>query len=228
MLLLPTHNPTTHDPQPETTGRKFTLKHNLSLRRNTYKYLDASNLTYYGDFKTDDRGIRNYIATTDIENTFSIRTFRLADGGKNNFLGARRKEVLDQKDLLEVGLTHTYTKINQEPYDSNLNNIFLFGKMDITPSERLFIKSYWHLGIGKQAGDYYLKGDFLWGTQKLGKINFSLTNQMYSPSLIQQRFLVTQQEIWNNNFNKVLENSFSVSYALPKLKIDFNSQLSPY
>jgi len=200
------------------TGRKFTLKHNLSLRRNTYKYVDEDSLSYYGDFLLDDRGIRNFIQTDQIENTFSIRTFKLAKDNPNSLYGTNEEIATTQKDLIEVGINHTFTKLNQEPIDSNINNLFLFGKIEFTPSERLNIKTYGHLGTLRQIGDYYLKGDFLWDTKKLGKIEFSLTNQFYTPNLLQRQFYVTSQNAWQNDFNKVFENSLSASYTIPKLK----------
>lgn len=203
-----------------TTGRKYTLKHNLSLRRNTYKYVDESNLTYYGDFLLDDRGVRNFIQTNQVENIFSIRTFKLENENINSVYGTKKSENLAQKDLLEVGISHTFTKLQQEPIDSNINNAFLFGKIEFTPSKRLKIKTYGHFGMLKQIGDYYLKGDFLWDSKKLGKLEFSLTNQLYTPSLFQRQFYVTSQNVWLNNFKKVFENSLSASYAIPKLKTD--------
>lgn len=206
---------------PPETGRKFTLKHNLSLRRNTYKYVDESSLTYYNDFLQDDRGIRNFIETKEVENTFSIRTFRLAKASKLTYTGETVEiGAAEQKDLVETGITHTFTKIYQEPNDSSINNIFLFGKLEFTPSERLKIKTYGHLGIGKQAGDYYVKGDFAFDFKKVGKVEGSLINQIYTPSLLNQKFIVTHQNIWQNDFKKIIETSLSGSYHLPILKLE--------
>lgn len=205
------------------TGRKFTLKHLLSLRRNTYKYVDENNLSYYGDFLLDDRGVRNFIETNQIENTFSIRTFKLEKDNPNSLYGQRKEIAPSQKDLIEVGINHIFTKLNQAPIDSTINNLFLFGKIQFTPSDRLKIKTYGHLGTLKQIGDYYLKGDFLWDTKKLGKIEFSLTNQLYSPSLLQRQFYVTAQNAWQNNFKKVFENSLEASYTISKIKTDLTA-----
>lgn len=211
-------NQTSIAPVIPTTGRKFTLKHNLSLRRNTYKYVDESSLDYYGNFLLDDRGVRNFIETNQVENTFSIRTFKLAKAEQGSAFNRKKITNPTQKDLIEVGINHTYTKLRQDPIDSTINNVFLFGDVQFTPSKRLKIKAYGHLGMLKQIGDYYLKGDFLWDSKKLGKLEFSLTNQLYTPSLLQRQFYVTSQKAWQNDFKKVFENSLSASYAIPKLK----------
>ncbi len=216
----PTATPSPIAPLIPTTGRKFTLKHHLSLRRNTYKYVDENSLSYYGNFLLDDRGVRNFIETNQIENTFSIRTFKLAKAEKSSVFSRIKNDNPTQKDLIELGINHTFTKLNQEPIDSTINNVFVFGKIQFTPSKRLKIKAYGHFGTLKQIGDYYLKGDFLWDSKKLGKIEFSLTNQLYTPSLLQRQFYVTAQNAWQNNFKKVFENSLSASYTIPKLKTD--------
>ncbi|MEM6317472.1 MAG: putative porin [Bacteroidota bacterium] len=204
------------------TGRKFTAKHNLSLRKNTYKYFDESNLNYYDQFLVDDRGVRNYIETDQIENTFSLRTYKLAEKAPNFFVRNKDKSP-DQKDLIEVGLTHTFTNINQEPIDSTVNNLFLFGKIAFTPSDRLRINTYGHFGTLRQIGDYYLKGDFLWDTRKLGKIELSVINQLYSPTLFQRSFYVFQQNVWQNDFKKTSETNLSASYSIPKFKVNLTA-----
>ena len=216
----PVAAPRTTTPIISTTGRKFTLKHNLSLRKNTYKYVDENSLAYYGNFLLDDRGVRNFIETNQVENTFSIRTFKLEKAEKSSAFSRRKTANPTQKDLIELGVNHTFTKLKQDPIDSTINNVFLFGDVQFTPSKRLKIKAYGHLGMLKQIGDYYLKGDFLWDTKKLGRIEFSLTNQLYTPSLIQRQFYVTSQKAWQNNFKKVFENSLSASYSIPKIKTD--------
>ncbi len=210
-------------PQLPTTGRKFTLKHNLSIRKNTYKYADADTSAYLSEFIKDDRGVRSFMETNQIENTFSIRTFKLAKENEASVYGVETEENIDQKDLIEAGATHIYTDLFQEPYDSTIHNLFLFGKVQFTPSERLKINTYAHLGMLSHVGDYYVKGDFLWDTKKLGNIKLSLTNQFYKPSLIQQRFISTQNLVWENDFKKINETSLSASYAIPKLKIDLTA-----
>ena len=210
-------------PQLAKTGRKYTLKHNLSIRKNTYKYADADTTAYFSDFVQDERGVRSFIQTNQIENTFSIRTYKLAEGDKASVFGAKKEENIAQKDLIEAGATHLYTDLFQEPYDSSIHNLFLFGKIQFTPSERLKINTYAHLGMLSHVGDYYVKGDFLWDTKKLGKIELSLTNQFYKPSLIQQRFISTQSTIWQNDFGKINETTLTAKYALPKLKLDLTA-----
>jgi len=101
----------------------------------------------------------------------------------------------------------------------------LFGNIQYTPSERLKILAYAHLGVVGQRDDYYLKGDFLWDLPKIGKLELGIIAQRYTPSLLQQELIVTQQKIWNNNFNKTFENSLFASYYIPLLNLKIKGQL---
>lgn len=205
--------------------RQFTLFHQLVLRRNTYRYADKATATsnnFYEGFFNDDRGVRNFMDIRQYENTFSIRTFRTQKAASWQVLDTDGSS--DTKDLIEVGMTHTFTDIHQEPIDSSLHNIFLFGKIQYTPSERLKIHTYAHLGMLKQVGDYYIKGDFLFNLPKVGKLELGLIAQHYSPSLLQRQFYVTQQPIWQNNFKKTFENTFWASYYFPFLRLRVKGQ----
>ena len=210
------------------TGRKYNLFHQLTLRRNTYKYYDELGEIvsgYYGDYLKDDRGIRHFMDIRQYENTFSIRTFRVDRKKLSHWKGQSKIDsYATTKDLVEVGLTHTFTNISQEPVDSSLNNVFLFGKIQYTPSERLKIKTYAHFGALKQIGDYYVKGDFLLNLPKIGQLELGLIAQHYSPSLLQQQLYITQQNIWSNNFSKTFENSLSASYLFPFLNLQVSGQ----
>ena len=203
--------------------RKYTLFHQLSLKRNTYKYADALQATttgYYENFLQDDRGIRHFIESRQYENTFSIRTYRPINDQLRYRKGANRKDgATATNDLIELGLTHIFTNLNQEPLDSTINNLFLFARLNYTPSKKLAIKTYAHFGALKQIGDYYIKGDFLWDIPVIGQVELGLIAQHYAPSLLQRRLIVTQQTIWNNNFSNTFENSLSASYLFPFLNI---------
>ena len=209
--------------------RKYTLFHQLSLKKNTYKYADALSTTtsgYYGDFLQDARGIRHFIETRQYENTFSIRTFRPINDQLRYRKGAVQKgRPTATSDLIELGLTHIFTDLHQEPIDSTINNVFLFARLNYTPSKRLKIKTYAHFGALKQIGDYYIKGDFFLNIPKIGQLELGLIAQHYAPNLLQRRFIVTQQTVWNNQFNNTFENSLSASYQFPFLNLKVTGQV---
>lgn len=194
--------------QVDTTGlskRSFALSHQILYKSNNYKFSDASpSDTYYGDLYADERGVRHFISNRVVENSFKINTFK-----------ARKhsQKVKSQRDLLQVGITHTFNKIDQEPVDTIVNNLFLTGKFDFTPSERLKIKTYAHLGLWDQAGDYHINGSLFFALKKLGQLEVKASQQLYEPNLLQTRLFVAEQEKWNQDWSKTLETHLSLTYA---------------
>ena len=205
--------------------RKYTLFHQLNLRKSNNNFFDESSVagsTYYGDFQKTEQGISQNLDYKEYENTFSIRTYQ-QNKSQATAWGKPDKNSTT-KDLLEVGLTHTFTALKQTPIDSNFQNVFIFGNASYTPTERLKINTYAHLGVLGQIGDYYIKGDALVALPKLGALKLGLIAQHYSPSLIQQQLYVSDSLVWQNDFSNTFENNFSASYTLPFLNITLNGQ----
>jgi len=212
------------DYQPK-RNRKYTLFHQLNLRKSTNNFFDESSVAgdrYYGAFQQAEQGIRQFIEYKEYENTFSIRTFQQNKSQATAWKKPDKNETT--KDLLEVGITHTFTALDQEPIDSNFQNVFIFGNAAYTPSERLKIIAYAHLGVLGQIGDYYLKGDALLALPKLGEVKIGLVAQNYAPSLIQQQLYISESLVWKNDFSNTFENSFSASYTLPFLNLTVKGQ----
>ncbi len=184
--------------------RYYQLSHQASYRRAWYKFADASpQAAYYQNFYVDERGIRHYFDLHKVSNSFSINTFK-ARGGRN--------PIKQQKDLLEVGIAHNFHKINLEPVDTTVNNLFLKGKWNYTPSERLRIQTYAHLGLWNNAGDYRAEGDFFFNFGAIGSLKLKAIQQLYEANLVQTRTYISQQKLWDNDFAKTLETRLSASY----------------
>ena len=194
--------------------RAFTIYHQFKYTSGRYKFYDddvTDDSLFYAEKLTDFRGVRNFIEFKEVENTFKLQTFKL---GEKDTSGVRR-----QNDLVEVGLVHRLNFIDQEPIDtSTYQNLFLTGKVDFNPSERLKVRTYAHLGLLNNAGDFRLSGDLVLDLKKIGLLQIDVINQLYSPSLIQHRFYVSQRQIWENDFNRTLETSIGGTYSLPRFK----------
>lgn len=205
------------------TKRAFTLYHRFHYKSSSYKFYDEGqsganyDTAYYADFYSDNRGLRHYLEVRQLENTFKIQTFKLKKDTTN--LGLR------QNDLIEVGLVHTLNIIQQDIIDTtNLNNLFLTGKIDFSPNERLKIETYAHLGLLKNAGDFRISGSLFLDFKKAGNFSASLVNQLYSPSLLQHRIFITSREFWKTDFDKTLETNISGTYSLPSFKLSVTGQ----
>ncbi len=206
-------------------NRKYTLFHQLNLRKNTNNFFDESSdlgRTYYGNFLQSNQGINQSLEYKEFENTFSIRTYQ-QNKSQATAWGKPEKNKTT-KDLLEVGLTHTYTALKQTPVDSNFQNVFIFGNAAYTPSSRLRINTCAHLGILGQIGDYYVKGDALVALPKIGALKLGLIAQHYAPNLLQQQLYVSDSLVWKNDFSNTFENSFLASYSFPFLNLTLKGQ----
>lgn len=193
-------------------SRSFTFSHRISYKEGTYKFSDitaAADSNYWNNLLLDERGLRHFITTRKLENKFAISTFKPRKGTPKN--------IQLQNDFLEIGIRHALHQIDEEAADSTINNLFLTGKWNFNPNERLKVETYAHLGLWDNAGDYQIKGDLFFDLKKIGQLKLSGGNQLYSPNILQQRFYISQREAWNNDFKATLETNLSASYALPRL-----------
>lgn len=196
------------------SSRAFTISHQLDYDRNTYRFADDyqesldSFFISFPDFLVDTRGVRYFVDHTSVSNSFRLSTFKLAAASTTS----ERK----QKDLLQLGITHQLHQLDFEPTQNTINNLLLNGSLGLRPGNRLRLQVEAELALLDQAGDFRLNGLLDIDLQKAGTFSVELINQLYTPSFLQRRFYLSQQEVWNNNFNKTLETNLKATYALPK------------
>jgi len=206
---------TAHLPTPD-SHRSFTLYHQAAWQTGSFKFSDtAPDSAFYGPFLVDSRGLRHFLKVRTLENTFKLQTFKLRQNGRQ----------ASERDLLEVGLVHSLHLIDQEPLSRRTqNDLFLTGRLNFSPGERMQLHSYAHLGLGADAGDLRLSGELFLDLKKMGNLRLEAVNQLYAPSLLDQQFYVTEQALWNNDFQKTLETSLSATYALPQYRFSLTGQ----
>lgn len=187
--------------------RQLTLGHQFVYTPGEYKYYDTNPDTlFYGNLQIDDRGLRQFLSWDKIRNTVKLSTFKSG------------KEQKNPKDLYTVGLIHTFQKTNQEPVDTTVNNLFLFGEWDYNPAPFLELNAYAHYGIGSNSNEYLVKGDLKLDFGKIGIVEGAIMNQRFSADLIQDRIFISKREVYNNDFVKPITTSISGSYHLPASK----------
>jgi len=190
--------------------RALTVSHDARFSSSTYKFADpAPDSTYYQNLFVDERGLRMFMRTQSVQNALDISTFRLV---QNDTL-----KVAQQRDLLRVGLVHQVNWVDQEAADTTINNLFLTGRWNFQPGDRLKLNTYAHLGLWNNAGDYRLSGDLFVDLRPAGQLRIQGINQLYSPTLQETRFYVSQRKIWDNDFSQTLSTSLAATYGLPKL-----------
>ena len=193
--------------------RAYTLSHQILYKNSIYKFfdntVDTSLSSYYNQFLVDLRGLRHFIEHRKVENSFKVSTFKLDADSKLKI----------PRDQLEIGLIHTYHNLNQEPIDSNINNLFAYGKWKLRVSDRMELNTYAHFGLWDNAGDFKISGDLTLDFDSFGRLRVEAINQLNSPTLIQEGLFISQRQIWDNNFGKTLESSVMASYELPKVRL---------
>ncbi len=172
-------------------SQNLKLKHRAEFQTFEYKYYDTSpslDSAYYGDFQTNNVGIRNYIQYNKIENEATIN--------------------LEYKGALDVGAVHSVYLLNQEPIDTTISNLFLIGDWDLALGEKqnygLQVKG--HFGLLDNRADYLLQGDLFLGFPKEMRLKVSAYSRGYQPTLQQHQLYVSKQQLWQNDFNKTIEN----------------------
>ena len=198
-------------------GRVFTLYHQIAWRTDGYKFSAlAADSSYFGQFWVDDRGLRHFLETKKLQNTVKLQTFKL----RKSTPDSTGRALPAQSDLLEVGLVHALHLIDQEPLNRDrLNNLFLAGNFNFSPNDRIRILTYAHLGIGANAGDFRLSGDLFFNLKKIGTLRLEAVNQLSTPSLLPRQFYLSEQQIWQNDFNKTLQTSLKAAYSLPRIEV---------
>lgn len=193
--------------------RNYKIHHDLVYNTNKYKYADGTppdDTIYYEHLLLDTRGLRYYFEDNSLENTFSISTSK--SGSKT------------QRDFLKLGIAHQIHFLRQEPNDSTVNHILLQGQWNFAPSERMNVKTHFMYNLLANFGDYRMGGDLYLDLKKVGNFEASLVNQLYSPSLVQQQMYISEQLLWQNNFDKTLETNLSATYRIPKIGFSATGQ----
>lgn len=195
-------------------SRAFTLSHQIEYDKNTYRFDDAyttADDTFFFHFpqlEIDPRGARYFVEHKSLSNSFRLSTFRQANNAK--------QASKQQRDLVEVGLTHQYHKVSLEPADRIVQNLLLTGKLGFRPNEKLRLQADAALALLDQAGDYHLRAFMDMNLGKAGAVRFKLTNQLFSPTYLQNNFRLTQEVLWSNDFSKTLETTLGAKYSFPK------------
>ncbi|MEK7253270.1 MAG: putative porin, partial [Bacteroidota bacterium] len=86
---------------PAPPKRTFTIFHQIAWRTNSYKFSDAEpDTAFYQKFLVDSRGLRHFLETKKLENTFKLQTVKLRQTGEGG------RQTIGEGDLMEVGLVH--------------------------------------------------------------------------------------------------------------------------
>ncbi len=206
----------------QSSRQRYQLRHSIAYGNERHKYFDdfgsvsalAGRLDsiLYGDLLTDQRGLRLFVEQRRLENQFDFLTYRPE--------ALREDQARGSRGLIRVGLKHQIHWLDFESQDSVINNLFLTGSWDVVPAAGIRLETYAHLGLLDQAGDYRIQGDLRMKWGPAVEFHARAVNQLYSPDLFQDRLIVSQVEVWNNDFQKTLETTLSAGLRIPKFRTE--------
>jgi len=192
-------------------NRTTFAEHKISFNNRFFKATEESPnsdaaIEYYGNFLTDDRGLRHYVRMNTMENGLFFKTFKI-----------KNKQSVEH---LFVGATLFTHKIDQEPLNYNRTDLFVEGEVFKKFNRFLDIKAKAHIGLLDRTGDFLLKGQLGFQTGKIGKLTANLRIQNYSPSILETGLFISQSPAWSNTFNKSFETYLKANYFLEQFQIN--------
>jgi hypothetical protein len=179
-----------------------------------FKFADADmrgDTAFFDTFLVDRRGMRNYWELRQLDNRFEITTFKEKQPGR-------------PANTFSVGARHALINLHQEPADSVFSNVFLTGRLAITPSDRFALVGRGDLGMLNNFGEYLVESSLQLGLGKLGSLRGYLLSQRRPPGMLHHRLYVSKQLFWQNDFEKPVETSLSASYRVPGLPLEIEGQ----
>jgi putative beta-barrel porin len=197
----------------DSTDRKFQIDliHTGQYKNGLIKFYDdkvSQSGDYYGDFLVDDRGVRQYIYFSTFDNRADLQ-FQLR--------GNNTSELSSQ--LLRVGLQYRTTNFTQEPLDERLNEVFFNASTRLTFTKQLDLRAQGYVELSGQEGDFNIQGDLRYRIPRLGRLIAKAGVYQRSPNILEQKLYVTQNLIWQNDFNKPLYTHLGLEASFDEIRL---------
>ncbi len=170
--------------------------HRLRWQDRSYKFSDANpaaDSLYYGNFQTDQRGIRQFTTWSTLSNTGEVlASWRSAGGTSISFQG---------------GLEHRYHQWNNEVNQSAVNNVLLLGELNMRWREQLDIRGRTQIDLGDQVGSWLVEGGIGLQTERLGDLKAGILFSQRFPDLVQEQLVISQRMVYKQDWLKPQQQS---------------------
>ena len=195
------------------------LVHDFRYQTNSYKYFDenpAPDSAFYGIFQVDQRGLRTFIGHESVRNAVRLHFFTSLPPDST---GIRRQRL-----RWEAGVVHTYHWWEEEPLDSNLNNLFATFQLKWPIGKKGMLEGKAHLGLLANASDYRIEGRWFLPAGNWGGLEAFALNQRYAPGLLEHRLFVNQQKFWENDFTPTIHTTLGGALTAFKGKVQLSGR----
>lgn len=182
---------------------KWNVFHRISYRAGYYRFTDEisavefqSDSTFYSAFLTDDRGLRNF-------QEFDVMTNKIV-------LGRGEEHPV----YIAAGLTHKYHKYNLELENWIVNDLSVDGRVGLNIKD-LFLKGKASIGLLDNVGNFSLDANIGYKSQKLFTLTGGLKLLRNDPYLMDQKLIISHQELYDQAFNKEFSTSIYGELIIP-------------
>ncbi len=203
----------------DSSARNFQLVHQANFRQTKYKayaklgesrtaVLQKNDSLFFGDLLTYNKGARLFLSVQNLDNQISIASAKKS----------MRDGVSSVGNTFEAGLRHQWFNVDDGNSKEKVQNLFAFGNINFNTFQRFQLSTAAHLGLlAENVGEYRAEGNIFFDLKPVGNLEGKLVQQRYQPTFMERRFYNIQKEVWNNDFKKIFETSFSAIYRLPKI-----------
>jgi len=184
---------------------KYKIHHRIQFENGYYRFgdddtEDLGDSLVYLQYLTSERGLRTI-------HKFSRWTNQVDVGFETKGFN------------VELGLVYKNLSVNDDVTRSNYNDLALYSKLDFQLRELTRLTGKLYLGLGNNSGNLDLDTRLNVAPIRGLNIQGKLKILRYDPTLISQRFVITEQEVFNNEFGKTNEFIIGGALNLRKLKL---------
>lgn len=193
-----------------TKSEKYKLHHRLRFENGYYRFGDeltnsASDSLVYLNYLALDRGLRSLYKfsrwTNQIDIGFDTRSFDI-----------------------EFGLVYKNLRVDDTQTTNSYNDLAAFSRIGLAIKEVSKLDAKLQLGLGSNAGNIDLDVNLEVRPIKGLNISGDLKLLRYNPSLTNERFIVTESLIYDNDFQKVNEFAIGAKIQIKKIRLSAEIQ----
>ncbi len=161
--------------------------------------------TLYKSYLTKDRGIRAVNRFSRWSNTLDF--------------------ALKFRSLkLILGLDYRYLKFQNSLNTNNIHDLGLFADIKFVHNKLGDIHSRAEIGVGENIGNFLIAADLKLNLTKSILLYADFATNRYDASLNQKQFVVTEQMVFNNDFNKITEANIEAGLKFKKLNLNLSAK----
>ena len=172
-------------------GDKYSVHHQIQYESGYFRYGDhdvstSEDSLVYKSYLTDSRGVRYFKGFSKINNTLDL-------------------SFIAKSVDLRIGLLHSYNRYNNNIEINHINDLSAFADMAIRLKNISTFRGHAAIGFGSNAGNLKLRGQLDINPVKNILLKGIIKILRYDPSLLQQKVYITNQLVYDNQFNKLTE-----------------------